>query len=343
MIKVGVVGATGYSGLELVKLLHRHPETELSFIACTSRVSGKKISEIFPVMRDELDIVLEMTDIRKIIVSEVDCIFLATPNEASYELVPLILGTSGFVRKIIDLSGAFRLNDASQYSKYYGFTHEQQNILNEAVYGIPEFNAEYMSTARLVANPGCYPTSVILPLVPLIKSGLIDVSTKIIVDSKSGVSGAGRKPTENTHFVETNESFKSYCVHNHRHEPEMIQELSNLSGNEVKLTFTPHLLPINRGILSTIYAKLRTDITESDVYNSLCEQYKNTRFVRILPCRELPEIKYVSGTPYCDIGFSIRDDEIIIVSCIDNLLKGAASQAVQNYNLMFGFKEELGL
>lgn len=343
MLKVGVVGATGYSGLELVKILHKHPETELQFVSCTSRVAGKKFSDIFPIMRNKIDLNLELTDINKVLDSDVDCVFLATPNETSHELVPVILMNSANVKKVIDLSGSFRLKHGTQYSQYYGFEHEHEDLLAESIYGIPEINSKKIATARLLANPGCYPTSVIIPLVPLLKAGFLDPATRIIVDSKSGVSGAGRKPTDNTHFVETNESFKSYNVHKHRHEPEMVQVLSYMSGNDIKLTFTPHLLPINRGILSTIYAKINSNVTEKEIYDTLIETYNNAKFVRIFPYKELPEIKHVSYTPYCDIGFSIREDELIIVSCIDNLLKGAASQAVQNYNLMFGLKEDLGL
>lgn len=341
MIKVGIIGASGYSGLELVKILLHHPETCISFIAGTARVAGMNIADLHPVLRGQIDLELALTDVDKVISSDVDCIFLATPNEISLELVPRIINESN--KKVIDLSGSFRLKNKSLYPEFYGFENNNNNLLDEAVYGLPEVNESQIRKARLIANPGCYPTSIILPMIPLLVSGMINISSRIVIDSKSGVSGAGRKPTENTHYVENNESFKAYKIHSHRHEPEIKQELSFAANNEVEITFTPHLLPINRGILSTIYATLKQGVTADHVQECLEKMYKNKKFVRILPVGTYPEIKYVANTPYCDIGFSVRGSEIIFVSCIDNLLKGASSQAVQNYNLMFGFKEVLAL
>ncbi|MGD9580103.1 MAG: N-acetyl-gamma-glutamyl-phosphate reductase [Vampirovibrionia bacterium] len=341
MIKVGIVGASGYSGVELVKLLLAHPEVEISFVSGTQRVAGKHIVEIHPSLRNLIDLTFLLTDVDYIINSDVDCVFLATPNETSLELVPLLMKNSD--KKIIDLSGSFRFNDASLYPEYYGFENDNTDILAQAVYGLPEINKAAIREARLLANPGCYPTSVILALAPLLKAGLIDTSQKIIIDSKSGVTGAGRQPTENTHYVEANESMKAYKVHGHRHEPEIVQELSIAASVDVKATFTPHLLPVNRGILSTIYAQIKQDISSDDIQDQLEQFYKVEKFVRVLPSGLLPEIKYVANTNFCDIGFSVRESDLILVSCIDNLLKGASSQAVQNLNLMFGFKENLSL
>lgn len=341
MIKVGIIGASGYSGLELLKILLRHPMAEISFISGTSRVAGSRICDVFPALRGLLDIEVELTDIQKIKDSDVECIFLATPNETSLDIAPKLLENSN--KKVIDLSGAFRLKDRTLYMNHYGFENEYDELLSEAVYGIPEFFGEEIYNCRLIANPGCYPTSIILPLVPLLKGNLIDTNTRIIIDSKSGVSGAGRKPSEITHYVEVNESFKAYNVYKHRHEPEIIQELQKCSSSTIKLSFTPHLLPITRGILSTIYCELKPNIDEQIVFSSLKKAFLGEKFVRILPIGQLPEVKHVSSTPFCDIGIAVRNEELVIVSCIDNLLKGASSQAVQNFNLMFGIKDGLGL
>lgn len=341
MVKVGIVGASGYSGLELVKLLLAHPEAEIAFVTGTSRVAGKNITELHPSLRNQIDIEFLLTDIEEIIKSDVECVFLATPNETSLELVPRLMKESD--KKIIDLSGSFRFKDASLYPKYYGFENNYSDLLAGSVYGLPELNKPAIRETSLLANPGCYPTSVILALAPLLEAGLIETSQKVIVDSKSGVTGAGRQPTETSHYVEANESMKAYKVHGHRHEPEIKQELSKAASTNVNVTFTPHLLPVNRGILSTIYAEVKKDVTSKCIYKTFTERYKHDTFVRILPESQLPEIKYVAYSNYCDIGFSMRGTDLILVSCIDNLLKGASSQAMQNFNLMFGFKEDLGL
>lgn len=341
MVNVAVVGASGYSGLELVKILLNHSETCLSYITGTERVAGYKISDLYPVLRDVTDIKFILTDIDQIINSDADCVFMATPNETSLEIVPQII--SNTAKKVIDLSGSFRLKYNILYPIYYGFENDNENLLQEAVYGLPELYKQEIRESRLVANPGCYPTSVVIPLVPLLRSNIINTQQRIIIDSKSGVSGAGRKPSDNTHYVETNESLKAYNIHKHRHEPEIAQELSKASGLDVKISFTPHLVPLNRGILSTIYAEVKPGVSYEDIYNCWIKLYNSEKFVRVMPEGQWPEIKHVVSTPYCDIGFSLRNQELIIVSCIDNLLKGASSQAVQNYNLMFGFKEHLAL
>lgn len=341
MIKAGIIGASGYSGLELVKILSKHPEVELEFLSGTSRVAGQKYSDLYPVLRDQIDQEVQLTDIEQILKSDVDVVFLATPNDTSLELAPRFIKESD--KKVIDLSGAFRLKDQSLYPQYYGFDNNNDDVLKDAVYGIPELNKDKIRAARLVANPGCYPTSVIVALAPVLKAGLINTDQRIIVDSKSGVTGAGRKPTDNTHYVETNESFKAYSVHKHRHEPEIAQELSFAACTDVRISFTPHLLPVNRGILSTIYAELKPDVSADSVMESLQCAYAKEKLVRVLPENCYAEIKHVANTPFCDVGFSVRNNELIMISCIDNVLKGASSQAIQNMNLMFGFKETLGL
>lgn len=341
MIKAGIIGASGYSGLELVRILSKHPEVNLDFISGTERVAGCHYVDLYPVLRGLVALEVQLTDVDQILQSDVDLIFLATPNETSLELVPRFLSESG--KKVIDLSGAFRLKNQVLYPSYYGFENTHVDLLAAAVYGIPELNKDQIRQARFVANPGCYPTSVILALAPVLKAGLINTKQRVVIDSKSGVSGAGRRPTDNTHFVETNESFKAYNIHKHRHEPEIAQELSFAASENVKITFTPHLLPLNRGILSTIYAELKDNVGILEVRNVLNAAYSKEKFVRILPENCYAEIKHVANTPFCDIGVSIRNNELIMVSCIDNVLKGASSQAVQNLNLMFGFKEDLGL
>lgn len=341
MTKVGIVGVTGYSGLELLKILLKHPETDISFVSGTSRLEGESIASVFPVLRGQVDLSIVKTDIDMLVNSDADCIFMATPHETSLELIPSILQKTE--KKVIDLSGAFRLRDHSLYSKHYGFENSHLSLLEEAVYGLPEINRRAIRKARLVANPGCYPTSAILPLYPLLSKQYVDLNHRIVIDSKSGTSGAGRKPSETTHFVQVNESFKAYNLHAHRHEPEILQELIAASDNAVKISFTPHLLPINRGILSTIYADLKPSVDQEMIDACLKDTYQHEPFVRILPLNTLPEINHVASTPYCDIGFSVRENHLILVSCIDNLLKGASSQAVQNYNLMFGYRESIGL
>jgi N-acetyl-gamma-glutamyl-phosphate reductase len=245
---------------------------------------------------------------------------------------------------VVDLSGAFRLRDASLYPKFYGFEHARPDLLEKAVYGLTEFVREELRGAKLIANPGCYPTTIIVPMKPLLDAGMIDSNQPIICDSKSGVTGAGKTPTAATHFVEISESFKSYNVFKHRHTPEITQGLG-LANSSGSLIFTPHLLPINRGILSTIYSKLKDGVTRADILSVWQKTFASSPFVRVFAESQLPEIKFVANTPYCDIGCAVDAEagQAIIVSAEDNLLKGAASQALQNANLALGFDEGAGL
>ena len=338
MIKIGIYGASGYTGQELLRLLLRHPEVKI--VGLTSRrYAGVQVADIYPVF-------LGLTDISFIdaspgeVADVADVVFLALPHGVSMQVVGDFLKAG---KKVIDLSADFRLQDVRTYEQWYS-KHSAQDIIKEAVYGIPELYGDAISTSRLVANPGCYPTSVILGLAPLISKGWID-DASIIVDSKSGVSGAGREPQIGTLFCEVDEGFKAYKVGQHRHTPEMEQELSVLAGHEIRVSFTPHLLPISRGILSTMYAGLLKDVTADDLNDLYRSFYAGKPFVRICKAGVFPNISSVRGSNYCDIGLTVdrRTKKVIIISVIDNLIKGASGQAIQNMNLMCGFNEDTGL
>ena len=336
-----VVGATGYSGRELVRLLINHTEFELVGVFSSRTSESLSLAEIHPQLTGLTNLDCQPFDEAKIARIDPQLIFLATPNEFSHEVVPSLLETKA---TIIDLSGAFRLRDATLYPDYYGFEHTRPDLLQLAVFGLSEFSREKLPGAKLIANPGCYSTSILIPLVPLVKAGLIAPQQPIICDSKSGVTGAGKTPAPTTHFVEVSESFKAYNLFKHRHTPEIAQGLGvpNLSS---ALIFTPHLLPINRGILSTIYLKLKEQVTLEEILSTWRNAFSDAPLVRVFSGTQMPEIKFVAGSPYCDIGCAIdrKTGQAIIVSAIDNLLKGAASQALQNANIAFGFAGEAGL
>jgi N-acetyl-gamma-glutamyl-phosphate reductase len=339
--KVALIGSTGYSGAEIVHLLLGHPNVEISSLM-TANVDRKeskpqKYSEAVPPFRARCEMGIEPLDINHLVQLGVELVFLPTPNETSHEIVPLLLEKKV---KVIDLSGAYRLKSRDLYPQWYGFEHLRPDLLMEAVYGLTELNREAIASADLLANPGCYPTSILLPLIPLMRSGLIDASATLICDSKSGVSGAGKTPNPGTHFSEVTESFKAYNVLKHRHAPEIWQELGTSN-----LIFTPHLLPINRGILSTIYVKLTVSIGGDHITQCMESVYGAAPLVRLYPQGVFPEIKFVAHTNYCDIGWQMDPDRnlLIIISAIDNLGKGAAGQAIQNMNLMLGLSETAGL
>src|SRR5215510_6240954 len=336
-----VVGATGYSGRELVRLLINHAEFEL--VGAFSSRSGETLSlaAIHPQLTGLTNLDCQPFDEAKIARIDPQLIFLATPNEFSHEVVPSLLETKA---TIIDLSGAFRLRDATLYPDYYGFEHTRPDLLQLAVFGLSEFSREKLAGAKLIANPGCYSTSILIPLIPLLKAGLIAGQQPIICDSKSGVTGAGKTPAPTTHFVEVSESFKAYNLFKHRHTPEIAQGLG-VPNNSNTLIFTPHLLPINRGILSTIYLKLEDQVTREDVLSTWRNAFYNAPLVRVFAGTQMPEIKFVAGSSFCDIGCTIdrKTGQAIIVSAIDNLLKGAASQALQNAHAAFGLAGEEGL
>ena len=338
MVKVGVYGASGYTGQELLRLLLRHPAVEV--VAVTSRrYAGQSVADVYPVFTGLTDLMF-MDASPEEVAAKCEHVFLALPHAVSMSVAPLFLQAG---KKIVDLSADFRLRSADTYATWYG-RHTAPDLLREAVYGIPELYREQIRAACIVANPGCYPTSIILGLAPLLKEGWIDPSS-IIADSKSGVSGAGREPQVASLFCEVTEAFKAYKIAQHRHTPEIEQELGVLAGRELQISFTPHLLPISRGILSTIYATLSRKITAADIHDLYKVFYKNESFVRIYKNGTYPNISSVRGSNYCDIGVAVDDrtGRVIVISAIDNLVKGAAGQAIQNMNLMWEMKENLGL
>ncbi len=338
MINVGIAGASGYTGVELVKLISNHPKAKLCAVTSNS-YKNKSLTEIFPAMCGFEDLMCEefnSTSLSK----KVDIMFLALPHKVSMEFAPELLDKN---IKVIDLSADYRFTDVGKYEKSYQ-THTSKELLKSAIYGLSEFYTDKIAACNLIGNPGCYPTSILLPLIPLLKEKLIQ-HEGIISDSKSGVSGAGRSLSLATHYSEVNESFTPYKIGNHRHTPEICEQLSLNADREVGLTFTPHLLPLTRGMLSTIYAKVLKGVQVQEVHDTLQKYYGNKAFVRILDYGKYPAISHVKGTNRCDIGFHLdeKSRQLTIISTIDNLLKGAAGQAVQNMNIMFGINEETGL
>jgi len=338
MLKVAVVGASGYTGIELLRLLHSHPEVAVTCVT-SERSAGKTVADIFPTVRDRYTQVLEHLEPVRV-AEKADFIFTALPHQAAMEVVPTFLKLG---KKVVDLSADYRFRDPAVYEKWYE-PHMNPQVLAQAVYGLPEIRRSEIAGSELVGNPGCYPTSVILGLAPLLRHGLIDPAT-IIADSKSAVSGAGRGAKVDTLFCEVNEGFKAYGVASHRHTPEIEQELSLLAGRAVTISFTPHLVPMDRGILSTIYASCTGELTAGRLLELYREFYENEWFVRVLPAGLFPSTMHVRGSNFCDIGLAIdhRTGRVIVVSAIDNLVKGASGQAVQNMNIMNGFPENLGL
>ena len=338
MIRIGIVGASGYTGVELARLLCNCPDVKLT-VATSRQYKGKKLAEVYPNLAGMVDIVCEDLQSEEL-VKRADLFFTAVPHQTAMAIVPDLLQAD---KKVVDLSADFRIHDASVYEKWYQ-KHTAQEYLAEAVYGLPELHRQDIAQARLVANPGCYPTSVILGLAPLLQDGLVDPET-IIVDAKSGASGAGRAAQTGTLFCEVTEGFKAYKVAAHRHTPEMEQEISELCKKQVAISFTPHLLPMSRGILSTIYARLGESVTDGELNDLYRSFYKNEPFVRVSERGVFPATQFVRGSNFCDLGFKIdsRTGRIIVLAAIDNLVKGAAGQAVQNMNLMCGLPETRGL
>ncbi|MEJ2471004.1 MAG: N-acetyl-gamma-glutamyl-phosphate reductase [Desulfuromonadales bacterium] len=338
MNRLAVIGASGYTGVELLRLLAQHPDADL--VSVTSRqYAGQSVGDVFPALAGHLDLTFEDIDPAGL-AGAVDLVFTAVPHEAAMGLVPEML--AGGCR-VVDLSADFRLRDVALYEAWYQ-QHSAPDVLAEAVYGLPELYRQAIPQARLVANPGCYPTSVALALAPLLEKAWVDLET-IVVDSKSGTSGAGRAAKVDTLFCEVNEGFKAYGVPRHRHLPEIEQTLADCAGCPVTISFTPHLLPVSRGILSTCYAKLATDASLDLLHELYAVRYAEEPFVRVLPKGRLPNIAQVAGSNYCDIGlaFDERTGRVIVVAALDNLIKGAAGQAIQNMNLMLGLPEQQGL
>jgi N-acetyl-gamma-glutamyl-phosphate reductase len=339
MINVGIIGASGYTGAELARILSNHPEVRLT--AATSRQhAGRPLAEIFPSLRGKVEIVCENPSVAEL-AEKADFFFTAVPHKTAMDLVPDLLAAG---KRVVDLSADFRLRDVSVYEEWYQ-PHSSRQLLGEAVYGLPELYRHNISGCRLVANPGCYPTSIILALAPLLKAGAIEPQT-IIADSKSGTSGAGRAAQTGSLFCEVHDGFRPYKVGRaHRHTPEIEQELSILAAADVRISFTPHLLPISRGILSTIYASVAPGFDREKIDLLYRNHYRNEPFIRLLQEDSFPATQYVRGSNFCDISYKIDPvtDRIIVMSAIDNIVKGASGQAVQNMNVMFGFAETAGL
>lgn len=339
MIKVGIIGATGYAGSELVRILLGHKDVEIKWYGSRSYID-KKYASIYPNFFQLVDANC-MDDNMEVLADQVDVIFTATPQGLCASLVNEEILSKV---KIIDLSADFRIKDVKVYEEWYKLEHKSPQFIEEAVYGLCEINREDVKKARLVANPGCYTTCSILTCYPLVKEGIIDPNT-IIVDAKSGTSGAGRGAKVDNLFCEVNENMKAYGVATHRHTPEIEEQLGYACGEKITINFTPHLVPMNRGILATAYASLKKDVTYEEVKAIYDKYYADEKFVRVLEKDVCPQTKWVEGSNYVDVNFKIdpRTNRIIMMGAIDNLVKGAAGQAVQNMNLMFGLKESEGL
>lgn len=335
MVKIGIVGGTGYTGVELLRLLAQHPQAEV--VAITSRGdAGTAVADMYPSLRGRVG--LRFEDPAKANLAACDVVFFATPNGIAMQQGPALLDAGV---RVIDLAADFRIKDVGEWEKWYGMSHACPEWIEKSVYGLPEFNRERIRSARLIANPGCYPTAVQLGFMPLVKAGVVDLSS-LIADAKSGVSGAGRKAETHILFSEASDNFKAYGVPGHRHLPEIRQGLSLLSGGPVGLTFVPHLTPMIRGIHATLYGR----ITAEADFQTLFEQaYAGEAFVDVLPARSHPETRSVRSANTCRIAVHRPQggDMLVVLSVIDNLVKGAAGQAVQNMNLMFGLDETAGL
>ncbi|EFU2060641.1 N-acetyl-gamma-glutamyl-phosphate reductase [Campylobacter upsaliensis] len=333
-LKVGILGASGYVGNELVKILSKHPKTKLTYIGSKNNV-GQSYNALYP--HSNLSLQFASEDLSEV---ELDVLFMATPHEFSASFINDALLKR---MKIIDLSADFRLKNLRNYELYYHFSHPNEKLVKEAVYGLSELYCEEIKKARLVANAGCYTTCSILSLYPVVKEKVIDLSS-IIIDAKSGVSGAGRGAKIENLFCEVNENFKAYAIASHRHTPEIEEQLSLAANEELKIQFTPHLVPMQRGILASIYANLAYDLDEVELRKIYEKYYKDKLFIRLLPEKTYPQTHFVSHSNFMDINFCIdkRTKRLIIIGALDNLVKGAAGQAVQNMNLMFDFDENLG-
>lgn len=335
-MRAAVIGASGYTGLELVRILSRHPQTTITVVT-SERYAGQPLSSIYPSLSSSDNNILEALDPEQI-ARKADVIFTAVPHKEAMRIVPFFLRSG---KKIIDLSADFRFSDRKRYEKWYA-PHTAPQLLKSAVYGLPEINRKKIQRASLVANPGCYPTSIILPLMPFLKENIIRTD-QIIADSKSGVSGAGRSLKTASLFCEVSEGFKAYNVLQHRHQPEIEEQLSLIAERSISITFSPHLLPINRGMLSTIYLTLKRTMRPAAIRSLLSKYYRREHFVRLLPDGTLPQTGWVRGSNYCDIGFCCSGKRLVLISAIDNLVKGASGQAVQNLNIMMGYKETMAL
>lgn len=339
MINVGVIGATGYVGIEIIRLLQNHPEINVS-CAVSQNFVGKKISDVYPNLRNIFDIECESLDIDRI-ADSADIFITALPHGISKDVIPKLIAKG---KRVIDHSGDFRYKSVEVYEQWYQIKHAMPELLDMAVYGLPELYRDKIKDAKLIGNPGCYPTCSILGIAPLIKNNLVK-KDNIIIDAASGVTGAGRSSELANQFCECTENYKAYKVSTHRHTSEIEQELSFLADEDIKISFTPHLSPMKRGMLATIYANLENKKSTKELIDLYKDYYKDEYFVRILDEGKLPETKHVAGSNFIDIGIVVdeRLNRVVILSAIDNLGKGAASQAVQDLNIMCGLPENMGL
>jgi N-acetyl-gamma-glutamyl-phosphate reductase len=335
MIKVSVIGATGYTGGELIKILLNHPEIKLVSLFAKLEKPEVRIDDEFPSLKGKTDAVCHNFTPDKL-PTDVDIVFLAVPHTVAIEMAPLFLEKN---IKVIDLSADFRLKDHKLYEKWYGKTHTNPSLLKDAIYGSPELYRDKIKSAKLLANPGCFPTSIILGISPILNS----VEGTLFIDSKTGTSGAGKKAALGLIFSECTNNIRPYKVLNHQHTPEIEQILSDVAGKKINICFVPELAPLDRGIITSIFVKLKTSASTKDVLNVYNKFYKDAPFVQVLPEDTFPELKNVIYTNMCHIGVKSTGNELLVISAIDNLVKGAAGQAVQNMNIMFGIKEDMGL
>lgn len=338
MTRVGVIGATGYAGAELVRILQGHSDVELTLL--TSRqYAGERFDRIYPAFAGKVGLSLETYSLERAC-DAADVLFTALPHKLPMAIIPELIRAG---KRVVDLSADFRFQNVHLYEAHYE-PHSAPDLIPEAVYGLSEVYAEAIRNSRLVGNPGCYPTSVLLPLIPLIKAGMVDTET-LVADAKSGVSGAGRSPSVTSLYCEVTESFKAYKVAGHRHNPEMNEVLSREAGKPVALTFVPHLVPMSRGMFTTQYARISDGVDAAAIRQCLASFYQDRPFIRLCDAGKVPDTRHVRGTNFCDIGWVVDGDarRLILMSAIDNLVKGAAGQAVQNMNLMLGLRESAGL
>ena len=336
--RIGIVGATGYTGVELLRLLLRHPEAEVTALT-SQKYAGLPIDQVFPSLQQNLSLKCEELAIGQIS-KKTDFIFTAVPHKTAMEVVPLFRREG---KRVVDLSADFRLKDAAVYERWYQ-KHTAPDLLPESVYGLPELHRDRIRNAQIVGNPGCYPTGALIGLIPLVKKGLISLEG-IVVDAKSGVTGAGRDVVLESLFCEVNEGVRAYKIFGHRHTPEIEQELSQLARKEIGVTFVPHLIPMDRGILSTVYVRLLKGLKTEGLLHAFQDYYEGEPFIRVYPKGKLPNTKDVRGSNFCGVGgvVSEADHRAVVVTAIDNLVKGASGEAVQNMNIMLGYPETMGL
>ena len=340
MVKIGIVGASGYTSSELMRLLVTHPRNLKIELVTSETFTGQRVDHVLPNLRGFIDLNFESLEIQNL-GNQVDVVILAVPHKVAMGFVPQIRNQG---IRIIDFSADYRLNDQLIYEEWYGIDHTDPSRMQNTVYGLPERYRDLIREANLVANPGCYPTTSILPSIPIISKQLVELD-QIIIDAKSGISGAGSKPKDTTHYPNRESNLIAYGLASHRHTPEIEQELSAINGDKIIVNFTPHLVPMTRGILTTLYFKLKQPMSTQDLLDIYADFYQNEPFIRILDCGEYPQTKSVLGSNFCDIGLEVdpRTNRAIVMAATDNLMKGASGAAVQNFNLMFGYAETEGL